>query len=261
MGFCLGFVNFKQNKPLSMKKYILSILTIIALVSFASTDFLQEQLKFPRVKQANIEKGAVVKSMLTQHGIDPSNFNLFIRGIKDEQKLEVWAKSNTDLEYKNIKTYDFCATTGQLGPKRRSGDKQIPEGFYTVDLFNPYSNHFLSFRVSYPNESDLKFADKLNPGDNIFVHGNCITIGCIPIGNDNIKELYLMAAMAGGINKVNIHLFPTRLNNKGLKNISEGANDDMKTFWRNLQPGFTSFEKNKTLPKVTVNKDGRYVFS
>ncbi len=242
-----------------MRKQILLLLLGVMLFSFAPSDFLKEQLKFPRVRQANAQKGDIVKAMLNGKGVDANDFNLFIRGIKDEEKLEVWAKSSSESTYKMIKTYDFCATTGKLGPKRRSGDKQIPEGFYTIDKFNPYSNHFLSFRVSYPNKSDLKYADKLNPGNNIFVHGNCITIGCIPIGNDNIKELYLMAAMAGGVDHVAIHLFPTRLNDAGLAKISKGADASLITFWKNLKPGFEAFESSKSLPKISVDEDGRYV--
>lgn len=99
-----------------------------------------------------------------------------------------------------------------LEPKRRSGDRQMPEGFYTIDTFNPTSNYYLSFRISYPNTSDKKFVDALNTIDNIFVHGSCISIGCIPIGDDNVKEVYLWAVRAkSGEQEIPIHIFPMKM--------------------------------------------------
>ncbi|SOE19642.1 L,D-transpeptidase catalytic domain [Spirosomataceae bacterium TFI 002] len=238
-------------------------ITLLCLIGFFTSamipvDFLTSQLQFQRVRVAKAQKGSKVTTMLSSNDIDKNAFNLFIRGIKDEQKLEVWAKNKSENSYKLINTYDFCATTGELGPKRRSGDKQMPEGFYKVDRFNPESAYYLSFRINYPNESDLHFADKLNPGDNIFIHGDCITIGCIPIGDENIKELYLLAAMAKDSGPVNVHIFPTRMD-KGMETISKGASGDLKKFWSSLTPGYTSFEKNKTLPNVSVGSDGYYL--
>ena len=241
-----------------MKKIALLCLIGFFTSAMIPVDFLTSQLQFQRVRVAKAQKGSKVNTMLSSNDIDKNAFNLFIRGIKDEQKLEVWAKNKSENSYKLINTYDFCATTGELGPKRRSGDKQMPEGFYTVDRFNPESAYYLSFRINYPNESDLHFADKLNPGDNIFIHGDCITIGCIPIGDENIKELYLLAAMAKDSGPVNVHIFPTRMD-KGMEKISKGASGDLKKFWSSLTPGYTSFEKNKILPNVSVGSDGYYV--
>jgi murein L,D-transpeptidase YafK len=244
-----------------MKMKIIALLGLIGLFTSAilPSDFLTSQLQFQRVRVAKAQKGKKVNQMLSSNGIDKDAFNLFIRAIKDEQKLEVWAKNKNDGMYKIINTYEFCATTGELGPKRRSGDKQMPEGFYKVDRYNPESMYYLSFRINYPNESDLKFADKLNPGDNIYIHGDCLTIGCIPIGNENIKELYLLAAMAKDAGTVNVHIFPTRLNKAGMDKISAGASTDVKKFWASLAPGYMAFENSKALPDVSVGTDGYYV--
>jgi len=226
------------------------------------TNFFEQQLKFPRVLAANKEKSKAINDLLASKSINSANFDLFLRAFKKEQKLEVWAKNKADETFTLVKTYEFCATTGVLGPKRRSGDRQIPEGFYEVDLFNPQSQYYLSFRINYPNKSDLVFADKLNPGDNIFIHGHCVTIGCIPIGDENIKELYLLAAKAksaGG--KINVHIFPTVMNDQNYKVINNefGTDASLLAFWSWLKPGFDAFESSKKLPEIVVEDSGRYV--
>lgn len=241
-----------------MKKITILLALLVATMSMLPADFLTSQLQYPRVRSAKAQKGSKVNKLLRDKGINPDAFNLFIRGIKDDQKLELWAKNTTADSYTMITSYDFCATTGELGPKRRSGDKQMPEGFYKVNRFNPQSMYHLSFRINYPNESDLVFADKLNPGDNIFIHGDCLTIGCIPIGNESIKEVYLLAAMAKDHGDIPVHIFPTRMDKAGMSKISKGTSADLKKFWSSIEPGYTAFESSKKLPSVSVGSDGYY---
>lgn len=238
------------------------LLTSILMSMTPPKNFFEQQLKFPRVQTANREKGKAVSDLLSSKNISTSSFDLFLRAFKKEQKLEVWAKNKSDDAFTLLKTYEFCATTGVLGPKRRSGDRQIPEGFYEVDLFNPQSQYLLSFRINYPNKSDLVFADKLNPGDNIFIHGHCVTIGCIPIGDENIQELYLIAAKAksaGG--KINVHIFPTIMNDQNYKAINNefGTDASLLAFWSWLKPGFDAFESSKKLPVISIEESGKYM--
>jgi murein L,D-transpeptidase YafK len=243
-----------------MKTKLLSMLVLTSILfSMSPKDFFSSQMSFPRVKNAQKNKGAVVNNLLTSNGISTASYDLFIRAFKTEKTLEIWAKNKNESTYKLIKTYAHCASSGVLGPKRRSGDKQTPEGFYTVDLFNPTSNYYLSFRISYPNASDKIFADPINPGDNIFIHGNCVTIGCIPVGDDAIDEIYLLAAKAKVSGEIPVHIFPTKMtaeNMAGLKS-QNAANAD---FWDNIKPGYDAFENTKTLPKVSVDASGKYVF-
>ena len=244
------------------RTFTMILLTSIFMSMTPPTNFFEQQLKFPRVLAANKEKSKAINDLLASKSINSANFDLFLRAFKKEQKLEVWAKNKADETFTLVKTYEFCATTGVLGPKRRSGDRQIPEGFYEVDLFNPQSQYYLSFRINYPNKSDLVFADKLNPGDNIFIHGHCVTIGCIPIGDENIKELYLLAAKAksaGG--KINVHIFPTVMNDQNYKVINNefGTDASLLAFWSWLKPGFDAFESSKKLPEIVVEDSGRYV--
>jgi murein L,D-transpeptidase YafK len=247
-----------------MKKFLLPLLLTFILLSISSIpmDFYQAQLRFPRVREALKTKGKIVDEMLSSKAISTTNFEVFFRAFKKEQKFEMWAKNKGESAFKLLKTYDFCATTGMLGPKRRSGDRQMPEGFYTIDAFNPTSNYYLSFRVSYPNASDKKFADQLNPGDNIFVHGSCISIGCIPVGDENIKEIYLLAARAkGGEQDIPIHIFPNKMTDENYTSLKSeyASNATLLEFWSWLKPGFDAFEKTNVLPSVSVDEAGKYV--
>lgn len=242
--------------------FLLPFVVILMRVSPTPTDFYQAQLRFPRVREALKTKGKTVEQLLESQSVSATSFDVFFRAFKKEKQFEVWAKNKSESAYRLIKTYDFCASTGVLGPKRRSGDRQMPEGFYTIDAFNPTSNYYLSFRVSYPNASDKKFADPLNPGDNIFVHGSCISIGCIPVGDENIKELYLLAARAkSGEQTIPIHIFPNKMTNENYNLLkSEFVNDaTLLEFWSWLKPGYDAFEQSNVVPDVEVDDTGRYI--
>ena len=132
------------------KTFIMIFLTSILMSMTPPINFFEQQLKFLRVKDAYREKGKAVGELLSSKNINSKSFDLFLRAFKKEQKLEVWAKNKVDDTFVLLKSYEYCASTGVLGPKRRSGDRQIPEGFYEVDLFNPQSQYLLSFRINYP---------------------------------------------------------------------------------------------------------------
>ncbi len=248
-----------------MKKYFITFILICSAQFFAmaqSKDFFQSQLKYPRVKSAFDLKNQYLNDLLVRYQINPNNYNIYLRAFKAEQKLEVWAKNIENESYKLIKIYDFCATSGKLGPKRRSGDRQIPEGFYWVDFFNPESNYLLSFRLNYPNSSDLFFADKVNPGDNIFIHGQCVTIGCIPIGDEAIQELYLLVSKAHSFQQgVPVHIFPNKMNQSNYSKLHEEFQneEDLLLFWSWLKPVFDYFERNKQLPIIKIDESGKYL--
>lgn len=224
-------------------------------------DFFKKQLEFPRVAKAYDSKGKEVDRLLSAKDIHTSKFDLFLRALKKEQKLEVWAKNKNQKAFTLVKTYDFCTFSGLLGPKRRSGDLQIPEGVYQVSNFNPQSSYHLSFKINYPNKSDLVYADKKNPGNDIYIHGDCVSIGCIPLGDDNIEELYLLAAKAknaGGT--IQVHIFPSNMNSKDYAKLKSNyeENSELLSFWANLKPIYQAFEKSKELPTVKINAKGRY---
>ncbi|MCG9128876.1 L,D-transpeptidase family protein [Candidatus Poribacteria bacterium] len=251
-----------------MIKFYVIILVTTMLISCESTEhqsFKDKQLTYRRVKIAYQEKDNQLRNLFEKQGYKYPPQNIYIRIFKDEQILEVWTKTNTNATYKKVCNYEFCASSGQLGPKRQEGDLQIPEGFYYIDRFNPNSNFFLSLGINYPNESDKILGVKGNLGGDIFIHGGCATVGCIPITDDKIKELYWLAveAKSNGQEKIPVHIFPTKLDNISLNRLKNRFQNDelLIQFWSNLKIGHDWSVEYGTIPKITVDKQGVYHFS
>ena len=223
--------------------------------------FKGTQLGNPRVKTAYSEKDITVRDYFSTKKLHYDGFHLFLRAFKKEQKLEVWVREAGKDEYSLLHTYDFCAVSGTLGPKRREGDQQIPEGIYSINHFNPLSNFYLSLWLNYPNASDKILSDPRSPGGDIYIHGNCVTIGCIPLTDDKIKELYIMAVEAknNGQDKIPVHIFPARLSESELTLLKTSFPAKTITFWENLKLIYDDFENSKKLKSVGVNAKGDYV--
>ncbi|MCX6311963.1 MAG: hypothetical protein NT084_10060 [Bacteroidetes bacterium] len=229
----------------------------------ARNSFRIEQKTHDKVKAAYNLKFAGIKKRLIELGIDSSSLQIFIRGFKQEGQLEVWVKSNKNACYQLYQTYPICSSSGELGPKRCQGDGQVPEGFYHVSVFNPFSNYLLSLGVSYPNASDQIFGCKGDKGGAIMIHGNCVTIGCIPITDDKIREVYVLAVEArnAGQQNIPIHLFPARLTSEKLSSLQKTYTDAAtQKLWDNLKEGFDKFETTKLVPDVSIDKQGKYLF-
>ncbi|MBN1398961.1 MAG: hypothetical protein JXA06_13085 [Bacteroidetes bacterium] len=226
-------------------------------------NFKAEQKNYIRVRNAYQEKENVLKREFLQAGLSYPPSEVFIRIFKYERTLELWTRSMKSDSFKLFKEYKICVLSGELGPKRKQGDCQVPEGFYYVDTFNPASSFHLSMRINYPNESDRILGIKGKLGGNICIHGDCVTIGCIPITDNHIKEVYLLAieARSSGQNKIPVHIFPARFKDgtQTLQNYSQ--NKKLNAFWMNLRTGYDYFEKYKKLPIIRVAKDGKYQFN
>lgn len=235
------------------------IIWILALTMLQSTSFKATQLQHQRVKNAYDEKESVVKKYFDKKNLSTEGYNIFIRAFKIEGTLEVWVKPKQHDTYTLLHTYTICATSGVAGPKRREGDGQVPEGIYQINHFNPQSNFHLSLGIDYPNASDKILSDRKNPGSAIYIHGNCVTIGCIPLTDDKIKELYILAVEAknNGQKKIPVHIFPTHLDAQGLKQITS-SHSIHAAFWKNLQKIYADFESSKKIKSVKVNEKGEY---
>jgi murein L,D-transpeptidase YafK len=141
---------------------------------------------------------------------------------------------------------------------------QIPEGVYYINHFNPQSNFYLSLGLNYPNVSDKILSDKKNPGGAIYIHGDCVTIGCIPLTDDKIKEVYVLAVEArnNGQEKIPVHIFPTKLTDEGLSMLK--ATFPQAThfrFWSNLKTVYDDFERTRKLNPINVKNTGEYFLS
>jgi murein L,D-transpeptidase YafK len=122
------------------------------------------------------------------------------------------------------------------------------------------SNFYLSLGINYPNASDRILSDSKTPGSSIYIHGNCVTIGCIPLTDDKIKELYLLAVEArnNGQEKIPVHIFPTRLSVTELNELKATFPINTIAFWDNLRLVYDDFEKSKALRPVSVSQSGEY---
>lgn len=239
-----------------------TLLIASLLVTTSTESFKETQLKFARVKGAFQEKEVAVKDLFKVNGFEFKGQKLFLRAFKKEAELEVWIKDNDS--YKLLVIYPFCTTSGTLGPKRREGDLQIPEGVYHINHFNPYSTFHLSLGINYPNASDRILSDKDRPGGAIYIHGNCVSIGCIPITDDKIKELYVMAVEArnAGQERIPVHVFPARLEEGVADQLAREHQADavLAEFWKNLSVIYKDFEVKRQLKNVRVNTSGAYYF-
>ena len=228
-----------------------------------SFSFIDYQKTFPRPTEAMEKKeDTLQKQFEAQKLVWPAKY-LYIRSFKYDSQLEVWVKNELKDQFKLFKTYKVCALAGTLGPKRMEGDYQVPEGFYYINEFNPKSSFYLSLGINYPNASDKILSDSLRPGSAIYIHGSCVTVGCIPIRDEQIDELYILAAHAKdqGQDFIPVHIFPVRFNKeRSVKYLDNLTKDDpvLKKFANRLEDAFDYFEKYKQLPIVMIDDKGQY---
>lgn len=246
------------------------IVLIVAAVWFAwphlrvrIPDDFQKLDGTARVARARANREAVIRGKYRAAGVRYPG-EIFIRWFKQEAALELWARNGAE-PFRKIATWPILASSGDPGPKRREGDRQVPEGFYEIERFNPESLYHLSLGLNYPNASDRLLGDREAPGSDIFIHGKEVTIGCAPIGDAAIEELYVAAldARAAGQGTIAVHIFPARMSGSEWKRFAAHATErcpDLAAFWQQLQPAFEAFERQRKVPAVSVGDDGRYLF-
>ena len=190
------------------------------------------------------------KTLALMQQIDTSQSSpVLIRTYKKEAEFEIW-KMKTDGRYALLKTYPMCRWSGQLGPKTREGDRQVPEGFYpiTPGQMNPNSNYYLSFNVGYPNAYDRAFG---RTGGTIMVHGACSSAGCFSMTDAQIAEIYAIAreAFNGGQREIQMQSYPFHMT---AENLAKHRLDPNIDFWKQLKNGSDHFEVTKAEPQVGV---------
>lgn len=228
---------------------------MITNAAVAQSKFMDKQLSFERVKTAYLERWNGLRKDLTRQQF-AEDYEIFMVAYKEEGKFQLWCKNPDEAEYRLFKTYDFCEHSGTLGPKVKEGDLQTPEGFYKVNVFNPESSFYLSLGINYPNKVDLARTGKtVKPGGDIYIHGNCVTVGCIPLTDDKIKEVYLLALFAKGGRKheIPVYIFPFKMTASKMKKYTAQF-PQHAAFWETLQLAYQKFEQNKTLPHIKESK-------
>ena len=181
---------------------------------------------------------------------------ILARIFKEEAELEVW-KQNHDGQYELLKTYPICRWSGDLGPKKKEGDRQAPEGFYTITpgQMNPASNYYLAFNTGFPNSYDRAMG---YTGSELMVHGDCSSRGCYAMTDEQIQEIYALAreSFFGGQRAFQLQAFPFRMT---ALNMAKHRNNHNFAFWKMLKEGYDHFEATRQEPKVAVCEK-RYVF-
>lgn len=248
-----------------MKRILVIALALLgASEIYGQQSFLDNQKLFPKVGEAFREKEELLKKEFEKKGLAYPAKYIFIRSFKLDSEMEIWVKNNVADTFRLFKSYRVCTLSGKMGPKRKEGDRQVPEGFYYINDFNPNSNYHLSLGINYPNFSDKILSDPKKPGGEIYIHGSCITIGCIPLTDEFINEVYILAVNAknAGQDFIPVHVFPVKFGNTRsldyLGTVSLTDNTSQQ-FWVELKTAYDYFEKHHKLPVVLVDNKGKYI--
>lgn len=182
---------------------------------------------------------------------------ILLRAFKKEAEIELWKRAANG-RFVHVKTYPICRWSGQLGPKKREGDRQTPEGFYSVakTQMNPNSRYYLSFDIGYPNALDQSLG---YTGSAVMVHGICSSMGCYAMTNPVAGELFSIAreAFAGGQAAFQFQSYPFRMS---AANLARHRGDPNIAFWRQLKEGSDRFEATGQEVVTTIGP-GRYLFA
>ncbi|MCB1417545.1 MAG: murein L,D-transpeptidase [Notoacmeibacter sp.] len=182
---------------------------------------------------------------------------IMVRIFKEEGKLEVWKRKDTG-RFDLVTSYDICKWSGKLGPKYMEGDRQAPEGFYTIrpHQMNPKSSYYLSFNLGFPNAYDRAHG---RSGQHLMVHGACSSAGCYSMTDAQVAEIFAFArdSFRGGQTEFQVQAFPFRMT---AANMARYKDDPNIGFWQMLKEGYDHFELTKLPPKVDVCGK-RYVFN
>ena len=186
----------------------------------------------------------------------PKESPILVRVFKEESELEVWKQDTTGL-YQLVKVYPICRWSGELGPKKVEGDRQAPEGFYSITpgLMNPNSSYYLAINMGFPNAYD-----KANgyTGGFLMIHGDCSSRGCYAMTDEQIGEIYSLAreSFLGGQRQFQIQAYPFRMTPT---NLAKHRTNPNMPFWKMLKEGNDHFEVTHMEPKVDVC-ERHYVF-
>lgn len=243
-------------------------MAILVAMLLSRSDVWQEssppKADYDRVKRAADEKMGYLTELLTGKGLSFEHLELLLVAYKEEKILEIYAKQTNDQSFKLVKKYEICRASGQLGPKWQEGDLQVPEGFYKINVFNPQSNFHLSLGINYPNEADKIRIKEEKRGGDIYIHGACVSTGCLAMTNDFIKEIYTLANGCGEEQKkagIPVYIFPNRMTAEGMERLKSYSPDSkLMAFWENLREGYVKFLLDKKPLDYEVGKGGIYLY-
>jgi murein L,D-transpeptidase YafK len=236
-----------------LKLTLVLMASMIALSACSSSDTLEIINVANKVEQPLPAK---IQSRMKALGMAPTS-PIMMRIFKEEGVLEVW-KANAQNRYQLIADYKICAWSGRLGPKRKEGDRQAPEGFYDITpaQMNPRSQYYLSFDMGFPNRYDRAHG---STGANLMVHGACSSAGCYSMTDAQVLQIYAFArdAFRGGQESFQVQAFPFRMTAENMARHRFSPNYD---FWTMIKVGYDHFELTHRPPVVAIC-DKKYVFN
>ena len=181
---------------------------------------------------------------------------MLVRIFKQEAELEIW-KQDRSGRFALLKTYPICRWSGDLGPKVKEGDRQAPEGFYSISpaQMNPQSSFYLSFNTGYPNAFDKALG---RTGSQLMVHGDCSSRGCYAMTDEQIAEIYSLGreSFFGGQRAFQLQAYPFKMTPI---NMAKHRNNPNMPFWKMIKQGWDHFEVTRQEPKVDFCEK-KYVF-
>lgn len=226
---------------------------------FLTATFLsgcQQSSNLPQIGKATQELPKKLQDKMAAKNMEKYS-PIVVRVFKEESVVEIWKQTRTG-KYDLISTYNICKWSGKLGPKYMEGDRQAPEGFYTIrpSQMNPNSNYYLAFNIGFPNAYDQVNG---RTGQHLMVHGACSSSGCYSMSDENIAQIYAFGrdSFKGGQREFQLEAFPFRMT---AENMARYRNDPNYKFWTMLKEGYDIFEVTKRPPKVDVCEK-RYVFN
>jgi murein L,D-transpeptidase YafK len=233
----------------------LSLLGGVGLLALDALREAQPARAAPPAASRDIAEIRARQTPLLSEALDAQGLRIgapvHLRIYKEESRLELWVRDGP--AYRLFRHYPVCAWSGRLGPKLREGDRQAPEGFYTVgrNALNPRSSYHLSFDLGFPNAHDRA---RGWTGSYLMVHGDCVSIGCYAMTDAGIEEIYVLveAALAAGQAEVPVHVFPFRMTEARL---DAARTDPWHGFWTELKPGWDAFEATHVPPVVRLEGD------
>jgi murein L,D-transpeptidase YafK len=245
-----------------MRFWIFIVPILLVCLGMTPSVFREKQLNYTRVRVAYAQKEKTVVKTLDEHSISRDSMMIYLRAFKTEQKLELWAKNIKDSAYILLKEFPICDLSGEVGPKRRSRDLQVPEGFYHIIDLNPFSGYYLSIQINYPNASDSIRGVRGHLGNEIFIHGGCISSGCLAMTDDRIMELfvYCIEAYNSGQKEIELTIFPSELTDNSYNELTSEycKYKDELSLWADLKKSYDLFEKYKVPPVVKFLPDGTH---
>ena len=244
-------------------RLLLLLLPLFFLFSGMNPFTSKEKLmKLTRVSEAYATKEKIVYKTLSGHSISHDSLRIYFRVFKTEKIIELWAKNASDSVFIPMKEFQICELSGDVGPKRRSHDLQVPEGFYHISDLNPFSKYYLSMQINYPNASDSIRGVRGHLGNLIFIHGSCMSSGCLAMTDDRIKELfvYCIEAYNSGQKEIDMTIFPAKLTDVKYSGLKSGysKNKDKISLWADLKKSYDLFNLTKVQPTVKFLPNGTH---